>query len=216
MPAKTKQTQVKDFENISERDSFYSPRYATELLVPFLRKQQIKSVWECASGHNHIARVLSHHWIRTYPTDLNFDSRYHVEKINFLKENPSLEQYDAIVTNPPFSLKQEFYERCMEIGKAWALLIPADYSGWLIGALQNGCQRITPSRRIDYITPNTIKRVNEKFGTNYSVLEDIPVKMIRKVSSSDFHSYWLTWGLNLPKDEVFVELSNSDKDRLFL
>ena len=33
-------------------------------------------------------------------------------------------QFDCIITNPPFSLKQEFLQRCYELGKPFALLLP--------------------------------------------------------------------------------------------
>jgi len=36
-PKKTKIQQKKDYENVSERDCFLTPRYATNLLLPYLR-----------------------------------------------------------------------------------------------------------------------------------------------------------------------------------
>jgi hypothetical protein len=34
------------------------------------------------------------------------------------------DECDIIVTNPPYSLTVPFMERCIEIGKPWALLLP--------------------------------------------------------------------------------------------
>ena len=241
--AKTKQIQKKDKESVSERDCFWTPRYATELLIPFLRKVNSKVIWECAAGKNAITNVLSSNGFSVISSDLMYDIDLHDEHLNFLNQWTNyIVSVDTIVTNPPFSLKKEFYQRCMASGKKWALLIPADYSGWICEAIQKGCQRITPNRRIDYLTPNVVNRVNanqimkeinknvgyrmykkteemlpsyiEMYGKDakqYTSIYEIPNELLQEVSSSDFHSYWLTWGFNLSAMEIIVDLPNSQK-----
>jgi len=162
-----------------------------------------------------ISDVLSDNGYDVYSTDLKFNPLIHYARMNFLTEE-LYENYDAIITNPPFSLKEQFYKRCIELGKPFALLIPADYSGWLLKAIKDGAQRITPTRRIDYLAPYTLERANEHnkskgIDEQYSDLEQIPNGVLRKISSSDFHSFWLTKGFNLDKMEEIVELSNEDK-----
>ena len=44
----------------------------------------------------------------------------------------------------------------------FALLIPLDYSGWIIDALEkDGAEKIIPDSRINYITPNILRNVHE-------------------------------------------------------
>jgi hypothetical protein len=247
MPKKTKTPQPETPEIRQGRDFFQTPRYATELLLDFI-PGDMNAVWECAAGNGMMSRVFSANGFTVVSTDLVASDG--IEKCNFLlDEHPErcVRGLDIIVTNPPFSLKQDFYRRCMAVGKPFALLIPADYSGWNIDAVwKHGCEKIIPTRRIDFLTPNTIDRANDyqiflrlvglfpglgfkkiddakltqfwqHAAENIELFErlvDIPTPILRKVSSSDFHSFWLTRGLNLGKSETFVELSNEQKDRI--
>lgn len=248
MPAKTKTQQKEDLASAHNRDLFQSPNYATDIIVPFLQKAGITHVWECAAGRGKMTQRLSVHGFRVVATDITYE-----EPFNFLTDGMTFEGVAkwAIVTNPPFSLKKKFYERCFEYEIPFALLIPADYSGWIISACKLGAEKVIPTRRIDYITPNVLKRIHEgevwehcvsqdypdykslkeftydkmslwevlsekryknyyKFDTIY----EVPQNLLRKYSSSDFHSMWITMGLHIGKQETFVELSNSDKDNI--
>ena len=51
------------------------------------------------------------------------ESIIHVNE-NFFQYEPS--SYDLIVDNPPFSCKKEILERCLSLGKPFALLLPLD------------------------------------------------------------------------------------------
>lgn len=193
MPNKIKQTQKEDLENVSGRDLFQTPNYATDLLVPFILELLPMSnksfiIWECASGKDKIVNRLKTYDLNVFGTDLS-----NKKSFNFLTdEQPYM--FDCIVTNPPYSLKKKFYNKCLEYQKPFALLIPADYSGWVIEALQNGAEKIIPTRRIDFITPTG------KSGATGQ--------------SANYHSLWLTWGFNLGKTETFVELTKEMKENI--
>lgn len=166
MPTKPKTPQKKDLVGLSGRDQFQTPNYAVDLLVPYLinlsdvwgntivRDERPNfTIWECASGLGKIVKRLQFHSFDVFGTDLS-------DGINFLTDSAP-QEFDCIVTNPPFSLKQEFYEMCLGYKVPFALLIPADYSGWVIKAVKDGAEKIVPSRRIDYITPNILVRIHE-------------------------------------------------------
>lgn len=249
MGAKTKIPQKENLEQAHGRDLFQTPDYATDIIVPFLKGAGIKRVWECAAGFGKITRRLTHHGFTVIASDISYsdDGGY----FNFLTDHMVLEGNDwATVTNPPFSLKRKFYLRCLQYKIPFALLIPADYSGWIVEAMQNGAEKIIPTRRIDYITPNVLRRIHEgevweciiqpayqeyktmkdftmdkmslfeafmdKYKTfmNYNSIYEVPKRLLRKYSSSDFHSMWLTMGLNIGKQETYVELSNKEKDNI--
>jgi hypothetical protein len=171
---KPKRTQPKDKKREQVRDLFQTPDYATDLIVPYLRGV----VWECAAGQGYMQRRLIHHGFDVIATDIQ-------DGFNFLT-CAQKEYFDVITTNPPFSLKEEFYKRCLSYGKPFALLIPTDVNQWILRAMMNdGAQWLIPTRRIDYITPSG------KQG---------------KESNAQFHSGWFAVGLNLPSPITIVEL----------
>jgi len=199
------------------RDNFYTPRYAIEILLPFIPKE-IDFIWECASGEGNISKVLREQekWavVESDLADENksdfFDDKFIPEMLYYMKS--------AIITNPPFGIKKKFFLRCMELGLPFALLIPLDYSGWVIDAIdRGGCEKIIPTRRIDYVTPFICDLVVKKGLTKerHNNWRDIPEQMIVKASSSDFHSGWFTWNFGLGRSETFVDLTLDMKKRMF-
>lgn len=236
------------------RDTFHTPRYATSLLIPYI---PTKFVWECAAGAGDITRRLEEAGKVVYSTDLVPDESENIKQLNFLTEEiPDLvlswKQNDgnfSIITNPPFSVKDLFIERCMYYSVPFALLINADYSQWQIDLIKRGCEKLVPTRRISYITPNILKRIHEgevwlQFErdtenmvydsmqqlkresptywesilgnysgiANYTTIAEAPSKLLKKYSSSQFHSMWLTYGFNLGRTETFVDLPLSEME----
>ena len=209
MPTKPKLNQPETPDNVQQRDSFQTPNYATELLIPFIPKN-ISTIWECACGDYKISKKLESAGYSVISTDLKYGTNFLESKIVNLENT-------AIVTNPPYSLKQKFYRKCREYNIPFALLIPCDYCGWIIEALQNGAEKIIPTRRIDYITPNCISRINNRENTKYESVAEIDPEHLKKdakKSASQFHSMWLTWGFNLGKSETFVELTKEMKQNI--
>src|SRR5690606_13775068 len=112
---------------------------------------------------------------------------------NFLTDVPDFE-FDLILTNPPFSLKEKFYKKCLEYKKSFALLVPTDYSIWIINQLHLGkAEKIIPTRRIDYLTPNMcevlwqkeifalVKKTNE-YDSKWKKYAHLPEVIIKKYS----------------------------------
>lgn len=190
-PAKSKRTQPQTPKKAQGRDLFQTPNYAVDLLVPFIPKG-IQHIWEPAVGEGRISKRLEFFGYELSISDIRDDLT--AEKFNFVAQKLGFELSSrwAIITNPPFSLKQRFYYKCLEYKVPFALLIPADYSGWLIDAVRlDGAEKIIPTRRIDFITPSG------KSGATGN--------------TSNFHSLWLTWGFGLGRTETFVELTNEQK-----
>lgn len=193
------------------RDTFQTPRYAVDLLIPFIPKD-VTGVWECASGQRKIADTLEQKGYFVVATDIKQSEG--VQQHNFitgvdLELKPG--QF-SIITNPPFSIKEHFVEKCFEYGVPFALLVNADYSQWSINLVQKGCEKLIPNRRIAYITPHIVKRVNEGEGTSYNHYNEIPGKIMKRYSASQFHSMWLTFGFNLGRTETFVDLPLSEME----
>ncbi len=156
-------------------DEFYTPKYALKPLLPFLKKNW--TIWECAWGGGSLAEHLRKKGFKIIGEPFK----------DFLDRDFGLDTkgFDCIVTNPPYSLKEDFLRRCYEIGKPFALLLPLTaLEGKRRGELyrRHGIQLIIPNKRINFITPSG------------------------KGSGAWFQVAWFCWGLNLPKELNFVDL----------
>ena len=189
----------------SKRDSFQTPYYGTALILPYL--VQHSNIWEPAAGLGFMARAMADNGFNVFATDIASAKYPKWDFLGDMKSEEWIRSVNYIITNPPFSKKIAFYYRCMKYWNLYripfALLIPADYAGWLIDAVRvDGCQKLIPNRRIDYITPTG--------------------KTAEGGHTSQFHSLWLVQGLNIPDaaghailpTEVYVELSLEEKLRI--
>lgn len=94
-------------------DDIYTPKYAVEPLLKYIPKNIV--IWECTNfGKSKITEALKKHGCKVISTD---------KEENFFEYELN-ENYDMIITNPPYSLKDEFLERCYELGKPFCLLLP--------------------------------------------------------------------------------------------
>jgi hypothetical protein len=155
-------------------DEYETPPEAIAPLLPYIPKDWM--IWECACGQNSIANELIRHGFSVWGTDKEY---------NFLTSKIDRTFVDCIITNPPYSLKNEFIERCYEHEKPFALLLPLTA---LEGQVRqeyfrkHGVELILFNKRIDY---RTFKGVRNRCW---------------------FPSAWFTWGLNLPRELNFVEI----------
>lgn len=95
------------------RDDYQTPPIALTPLLPHLKKNWI--IWECAAGEGSLVKALRKEGYKVIATDIHSGK-------DFLNYEPR--DYDCIITNPPFSLKQEFLERAYCLGKPFAFLLP--------------------------------------------------------------------------------------------
>lgn len=155
-----------------KNDECYTPREAILPLLPYLPKDKI--YWECTDfGQSQITQTL-----REF--DFNVIGTHIKQGIDFLKDSPNF-HFDIIITNPPYSLKTQFLQRCYELGKPFALLLPiTTLEGVERGKLfrKYGIQLLVLNRRINFL-------VNKKRVW--------------------FNTSWFCWQL-LPRDLLFAEV----------
>jgi len=159
-------------------DNQQTPPAALVPLLPYLPESWF--IWEPACGRGNLVRALARRGYRVIGTDIQQG-----ERLDFLTWTPSwIDDVDLILTNPPYSLKDEFIRRCYELGKPWALLMPLTALGgqkrqnlWR----EYGVQLVMLGRRVHFDT-----------GTGKSACW--------------FESAWFTWGLNLPRDIIFGQM----------
>jgi hypothetical protein len=157
-------------------DDFQTPPEAVVPLVPYLPDHW--TIWECACGKGYLAEALRLAGRKVIATDQKDGN-------DFLTWQPA--DWQCALTNPPFSLKNEFLARAYALGKPFAFLLP-------LTALESesrqrlfhrhGIQVMLLDKRIHFETPN------------------------KKPSHPWFPVAWFCWKLNLPKQLTFVDQDN--------
>jgi len=126
-------------------DLYFTP---IEAILPLAKHvpHHFKTIWECADrGNSLIADYFREQGRKVISTDI-------VTGFNFLSDEPDFD-FDCIITNPPFSLKNDFLKKCYEYKKPFALLLPLESLGGVRrGSLfqQFGISVIVLDRRVEY------------------------------------------------------------------
>lgn len=104
--------------NHSEKERHKDDYYATDpKAVELLLENETfnHSIWECACGEGHIAKVLESNGYHVISTDL-IDRGYGTGGIDFLTQTENWGgNCSDIVTNPPYKLALEFAQHALEI-----------------------------------------------------------------------------------------------------
>lgn len=97
-----------------QSDEMYTPFYAVEPIVKYVSKSAV--VW-CPFDKDWSA------YVRLFRKNGNIVIHSHIDTgHDFFEYEP--EQYDVIVSNPPFSKKDAVLKRLYELSKPFALLLP--------------------------------------------------------------------------------------------
>lgn len=155
-------------------NDFQTPPKALNPLFKYLKKGWI--IWECACGKENLTRELRERGFTVISTDI-------LTGKDFLTWGPPI--YNCVITNPPFSLKQQFLERCYKLKKPFALLLP------LTTFETAKRQKLFKKYGVEVIFFN--KRINFETPSG-------------KGSGSWFASAWFTNGLSIGKELTFEKL----------
>lgn len=156
----------------SDSDEVLTPRYAVRPILRFIPKNSV--VWcpfdKKDSKFVRLLKKKGHTVIHS-----------HISKKDFFKYIP--DKFDLIVSNPPFSKKDKVLQRCFELGKPFALLLPITALG---GSKRQklyckyGCEVLFLGCRIGFYTNNDLSEIKEKAGFEcvYICHNLLPDKMI--------------------------------------
>jgi hypothetical protein len=162
-------------------DACQTPAYAIDPLLPYLPD---RIIWEPAAGEHYLVEAL-------------YDSGFKSEQVitsdiltgqNFFEYTP--DEWDCLITNPPYSIKYQWLERCYQLGKPFALLLPVETLGAKTAQeflKEYGFEMMLLNKRVDFKMPNK--------GWD---------------SSAQFPVFWLCWQL-LPQQVMFGELNKSGR-----
>lgn len=148
---KPKTNRATDASESQPFDRCMTPAYALDPLLPFLLRHDV--VWEPAAGTGNIMRAICPPVSSVVATDIY--GEYARPARSFFSWQPP--RFDAIVTNPPYSIKFEWLARCYQLGKPFALLVPVE----TIGAQKaqalmerHGAELLLLNRRVNFEMPN--------------------------------------------------------------
>jgi hypothetical protein len=177
--------------NTGTYDECQTPPYALEPLIPYLNRMYYRYIWECAYGRGTLTEEMKRHGFGVVGTDIIYGD-------DFFDDN-SYQQFlperFIIVTNPPYSLKYEWLERCYDLDKPFALLMPVEMLGTAKGQKlfdKYGIEVIFMSPRVDFYMPH---KGYEGAGAQFPVA-------------------WFAWKLNLPHQINFARLNKPKRSEL--
>ena len=98
-------------------DNCQTPAYALDPILPFLDKSWLW--WEPAVGTGNLFTAMLFNDYEIFGSDILTGN-------DFFSYSPEEQLWDGLVTNPPYSLKFKWIARCYDLGKPWALLVPAE------------------------------------------------------------------------------------------
>jgi len=163
-------------------DGCQTPAYALDPLIS--RLDPGWTIWEPAAGELSLVEAL-------------YDGGFESEQViasdiqtgqNFFEYEPV--HWHCLITNPPFSIKFQWLERCYQLGKPFALLVPVEMLG-----------------------TKTAQQLLQQYGFEMMLLDKrVDFKMPRKGwnSSAQFPVFWLCWRL-LPERIMFGELAKNGR-----
>ena len=164
----------------SDGDEVYTPFYAVEPLKEFLPKDKI--IW-CPFDEEWSAfyRYFKENHYPVIRSSLK-------EGQDFFEYEP--EKWDILVSNPPFSKKDEVLKRAFSFGKPFALLLPVNsiQGKKRFSIFQNDIQLLVFDSRIDYHNSENMEKTigGNSFGSAYFCRNLLPTKLeLRQLEKYD-------------------------------
>lgn len=154
-------------------DEVYTPEYAVKPLLKYLTSGQV--IW-CpfdleASQYVQVFQKAGYKVIHSHID----------EGKNFFYYEPE-DKYDVIISNPPFSQKDDVLKRLWELDKPYAMLlpVPALQGQTRFPYIKDGLQYLGFDKRINYYTNQDMAQVQKgvSFGSCYLCKRFLPKDLI--------------------------------------
>lgn len=147
----------------AESDECLTPRYVVEPIIKHLKQKGYKKIW-CPFDK---AESLYVRMLKENGFDVIFS---HIETgDDFFKVDFSSLDFDCIVSNPPFSKKDEVLKRLYEIGKPFAILLPQNALQSIERTklfIEHGLEYLGFDKRACFYTNNELNAI--KFGNHFA------------------------------------------------
>ncbi len=162
-------------KTFTNHDHYMTPKYAWENIKDYIPKDKV--IWEAFYGDGKSGDYLK---------ELGFNI-IHEDK-DFFTESP--DEWDMIVTNPPYSESKKVINKLMEYNKPFIIIMPSakiNTSYFRENFMNKNLQIIIPRKRIQFI-----KLVDGK----------VPDKC---KNACNFDCFYYCYKMNLPRDIIWLE-----------
>lgn len=160
-------------------DEVFTPEYAVIPIVKHLKDYQSRKsienliIW-CPfdTEESYYVKLLRANGFTVIATHIDNGE-------NFFYYEP--EKYDVIVSNPPFSIKDDIIKRLYELNKPYAMLFPVPtLQGQKRFPYMKDCQALIFDKRINYFKNMETKEIQKgaSFGSFYLCRELLPKDLI--------------------------------------
>ena len=153
-------------------DEVYAPAYAVKPLLKYLDNSQ-KIIW-CPFDQedSEYVKIFREKGFNVIATHIDNGQ-------NFFYYEP--ENYDIIISNPPFSIKDDIIKHLYELNKPYAILLPIpSLQGQKRFPYMKNCQALIFDRRINYYMTPEKKQIQKgvSFGSFYLCKNFLPQDLI--------------------------------------
>lgn len=157
-------------------DEVYTPKYAVLPLIKYLKTFKSNPVIWCPFD------MPSSQYVQTFKEfGYKVISSHIDENKNFFYYEPN-EDYDIIISNPPFSCKDDVLKRLFELNKPYAMLlpIPSLQGQGRFPWIKDNLQYLGFDKRINYYTNQDLTQVQKgvSFGSCYLCKKFLPKDLI--------------------------------------
>jgi hypothetical protein len=148
-----------------QSDECLTPRYGIEPIVKHLKNKGFKKIWCPFDKEDSLyVRVLKRHGFEVVFS--------HIEDGEDFFDVVPEKDVDAIVSNPPYSIKDKILKRCYELGLPFALLLPLNALSSLKRVdmyITHGLDLLVFDRRINFYTRGNLDKLSDSvaFATVY-------------------------------------------------
>lgn len=155
-----------------ESDEVYTPEYAVRPLLKYLDKSL--TVWCPFDKENS-------QYVKVFKDNGNKVIFSHIDEgKNFFYYEP--ESYDIIISNPPFSIKDNILKRLWELDKPYAMLLPVPtlQGQTRFPYIKDGLQYLDFDKRINFYTNQDLTTIKKgiSFASCYLCKKFLPKDLI--------------------------------------
>ena len=163
---------IKGYLEASDNDEMYTPMYAVDNIIKYIPKD--KKIW-CPFDKEWSA------FVQSFKRGGYSVVRSHIDDgQDFFEYEP--DEYDVIVSNPPFSIKDKILERLYELNKPFAVLLPMNslQGKARFKYFEQGIQMLAFDSRIGFHTSDTMQEPMSwsSFATAYFCRDVLPRDLI--------------------------------------
>jgi len=163
--------------SVPQSDECLTPRYGVEPVIKYLSARGYLKIW-CPfdNSNSQYVRCLQGAGFIVHCTTLK-------NGYDFLEYEPRFFDYDCIVSNAPFSIKDLVLSRLYRLGKPFAVLLPQNSLQSIERVnlyLENGLEYLGFDRRICFYTRGELQawKPSNHFASGYFCKDVLPEKMI--------------------------------------